>query len=321
MSGIGSTLSELFSTNNSCSMPHTLIEMSYNEYVSMKDNSIHLEGAALGTCDGNEVQWYRKFTCGANVITAKIKKADMPNNACLKDIKIGEMKGKYLLITCNKSEYEMDKSIYIINSTRCNNDNYDKKMSGKLLLMYCIDQYQKHCTGWEWNQSICNAMKASKNNIITKENNCNSSAGHYYSYGNRGNFGMVNGSSVGQYTYKRFKSDMKTISSHIRDTAVQCISSHELGAGIDSLATRLPNIRNLISPIVDEAYVRQEQKVDINLKKVDSTCHGVWQNSVCVNAYTDKFHTESDCTSTVIVVPNQPKMKNDQRVYRFIFQL
>ena len=57
------------------------------------------------------------------------------------------------------------------------------------------------------------------------------------------------------------------------------------------------------------------------MKKVDSTYHGVWQNSVCVNAYTRKFHTESDCTSTVIVVPKQPKMKHDKKVYRFIFQL
>ena len=40
-----------------------------------------------------------------------------------------------------------------------------------------------------------------------------------------------------------------------------------------------------------------------------------------MNAYTQKFHTESDCTSTVIVVPKQPKIKNNQKVYRFIFQL
>ena len=40
----------------------------------------------------------------------------MPNNGCLKDIKIGEMKGKYVIITCDKHEYEEDKSIYIISS-------------------------------------------------------------------------------------------------------------------------------------------------------------------------------------------------------------
>ena len=194
-------------------------------------------------------------------------------------------------------------------------------MSGKLLLMYCIDEHQKHCTGWEWNETICDAIKASKNNIITKENNHNGSVGHYYSYGNRGNFGMVDGSSVGQYTYKCFNSEFKTMSSHIKDTAVQHICSHELGAGIDSLATRLPNIKRLISPIVDAAYTIQELKGGINLKKLESTYHGVWQSSVCVNSSTERFHTEDDCTSTVIVVPKQVKMKNEKKVYRFIFQL
>ena len=74
LSGIGNTLSVLFSENNTCSSPHTLIELSCDEYISMKDNFIHLEGASLGTCDGNEVQWYSKFTCRANVIAKKSKK-------------------------------------------------------------------------------------------------------------------------------------------------------------------------------------------------------------------------------------------------------
>ena len=185
-------------------MPHTLIELSCNEYADMKANSIHVEGPCSGTCDGNVVQWYTKFTFGSNIIAANIKKAKMPNNGCLKDIKIGEMKGKYLIITCDKHEYEEDKSIYIIGSQWCNNEQYNREMSGKLILMYCIDDHQTHLTGWEWDKSILTAMKASKNNIITKANNHNGSMGSYFSYGNRGNFGMIDGSSVGQYTYKCF---------------------------------------------------------------------------------------------------------------------
>ena len=40
----------------------------------MKDNSIHLEGSALGSFDGNEVQWYSKFKFGTNIIQMKRKK-------------------------------------------------------------------------------------------------------------------------------------------------------------------------------------------------------------------------------------------------------
>ena len=39
----------------------------------MKENFIHLTGAALGTCDGNKVQWYNTFTLGTNVIARKQK--------------------------------------------------------------------------------------------------------------------------------------------------------------------------------------------------------------------------------------------------------
>ena len=113
----------------------------------MKANSIHVEGPCSGTCDGNVVRWYTKFTFGSNIIAANIKKAKMPNNGCLKDIKIGEMKGKYLIITCDKHEYEEDKSIYIIGSQWCNNEQYNREMSGKLILMYCIDDHQTHLTG------------------------------------------------------------------------------------------------------------------------------------------------------------------------------
>ena len=122
----------------------------------------------------------------------------MPSNGSLEDIKIGEMKGKYLCITCDKSEFEGNTSIFIISSQCCENNQYKREMSGKLLLMYCVDEYQQYCTGWEWNESIWKAMKASKNNIITKKKNHNGSSGYYYIYGNKGNFGMVDGSSVGQ---------------------------------------------------------------------------------------------------------------------------
>ena len=56
----------------------------------MKENFINVAGPTLGTCDGNKVQWYNKFTIGTNVIARKKKSAGMPSNGALKDIKIGE---------------------------------------------------------------------------------------------------------------------------------------------------------------------------------------------------------------------------------------
>ena len=43
---------------------------------------------------------------GKNIIQRKKKKAGMPSSGSLKDTTIGEMKGKYLCITCDRSESE-----------------------------------------------------------------------------------------------------------------------------------------------------------------------------------------------------------------------
>ena len=66
--------------------------------------------------------------------------------------------------------------------------NGDAHKSGRLLLLYCVHDSQKHYT-----------------NIITPKNNHNGSKGTYYSHGNKANFGIVNGSSVSQYAYKMSK--------------------------------------------------------------------------------------------------------------------
>ena len=141
--------------------------------------------------------------------------------------------------------------------------------------MYCVDDHQCHVTDWEWNESVFKAIKTSKNNVITKKNNHNGSSGYYYSYGNRSNFGMIDGSSVRQYSHKKFKDDVKTTKAHVIDSLVDKISSHELGAGIDSLSRRIHNLKDIISPIIDAAYQQQSHRGTVNLKRVEAAEYGV----------------------------------------------
>ena len=56
---------------SACEAPHSVIQLSSNQYKAMKEIFVHVTDAALGTCDGNQVQWYKKFTFGANVISRK----------------------------------------------------------------------------------------------------------------------------------------------------------------------------------------------------------------------------------------------------------
>ena len=245
----------------------------------------------------------------------------MPLNGCLKEIKIDEMEGKYLAITCQKKDIMDNTNVFIVNDYAAKEGEAEANKSGRVLLLYCVHDHQRHYTGWEFNRGLVKALTTSKQNIITKKKNHNGSEGKYFSYGNKANFEIINHSSVSQYAYKLFKDDEKSTASHLKNNAIECICSHELGVAMDSLSGRLHNLRDLISPILDVAYSEQKHKGYINLKKVQSSDHGCWQTQVCVNASTEKFHTEKDCTYTLIHVPKQKKSSDVNQQYRFVFQL
>ena len=58
---------------------------------------------------------------------------------------------------------------------------------------------------------------------------------------------------------------------------------------------------------------------------VPGSQNGVWQSCTCVNAETEVFHTEQDCTYTVVSIPNQSKeivkeVSKDHN-YHFLFKV
>ena len=95
---------------------------------------------------------------------------------------------------------------------------------------------------------------------------------------------MIEGSSVGQYTHEKNDNHFKTISTYAKNSVVDSVSSHELGVGFDSLSCRIPNINDLISPIIDAAHQQQSQKGTVSLKTIEGAQSGVWQSSICINA-------------------------------------
>ena len=85
----------------------------------------------------------------------------------------------------------------------------------------------------------------------------------------------------------------------------------------------IPNIRSLIAPVLTVAYYQQASKGDINFKTVPSFKCGLWHSAVCINAQTTQFHTENDCTYTLITVPKQETNMKPflRRQYNFLFKL
>ena len=89
------------------------------------------------------------------------------------------------------------------------------------------------------------------------------------------------------------------------------------------LVRLIPNIRHLVAPILDLAFKKQASLGSINLQKVQSSCNGLCHSAVTVNAETAEFHTENDCTYTLITVPKQEyklSIKN-KRQYSFVYKL
>ena len=99
-------ISPLLDDANECTAPHSLVELSTMQYYTIRDNFIHTTGAALGTWDDNEVQWYTNFIIGDTIIPRKKRNASIPCNGALKGITVGEMKCKYFGITCDIEEFK-----------------------------------------------------------------------------------------------------------------------------------------------------------------------------------------------------------------------
>ena len=135
---------------------------------------------------------------------------------------------------------------------------------------------------------------------------------------------MINNSSVNMYATRKFKDKLKmkeTIES-ANDINNKCATA--ITEGISCLKKIIPNISNLISPIIQVAYNMQNKIGSVNLKKITTSENGIWQSEICVNAKTNQFHTEKDVTYTFITVPQQilkSKTGNLRNNTFFLFQM
>ena len=241
-----------------------------------------------------------------------------------RDVEISSMKGNYFCIVCDKKEIQGDKNVIIIPRESYKIEKHVKRRlkktnhgCGKLLLCICVSKVDNNAI--EWGQNEWNIIKSSKKNVITKSFKHNDSCGHYYAYGNKGNFGMKGHSSVGQYSFKSRKGNKKQSMQSLKNKMMQYLASAEQSKGIINISKFLPSIHNHIAPIINKAAAIQRKKGNINLLHVPGCEEGCWKTSVCVNAETKLFHTEDDCGYTVITVPKQAT--NGVGNYHFLFML
>ena len=108
--------------------------------------------------------------------------------------------------------------------------------------------------------------------------------------------------------------------SHVNAVVMEEMVTYELGTGITGMTKNIPNITNLIAPIINTDFALQEEKGYVNFKKFPLHDDDLWQTSIFINARTSEFHTESDSTYTAIHIPQQEtKLKSGE--YHFVFKI
>ena len=301
--------------------PHCLVQLSKKEHDDLRNNSIHVEGIFM---ENGQVQYSEVTYIGSNI---KLKKRTL--NIDDKDINchiinVTRLKKRVFCITTNVSNIlKLQKDTIIIPSTsRYDNDMHEvstAKEDGIVLLFYAMvpDTYMKYSMDMDYN--FAENIKKVKDNIIKSANNHYQSQGLYYSFGNKGAFKIVNNSSVDQYAIKaRAK---KTHSNELNEwcsNAESVIALH-LNESVNSMKRYIRNIPHLICPLLNVAYEMQKDHGCVNLKSVKTTESGMWMSSVCINARTSLFHSEEDCTYTLIKIPYQDKDMNKGNAHERMF--
>ena len=95
----------------------------------------------------------------------------------------------------------------------------------------------------------------------------------------------------------------------------------EINTSIELISKVIPNIKHMISPIIDTADAMQNTIGNVNLKRSEIAFQGCWNVFLSVNAMTEHLHTENDCGYTVIKIPlqdcNWKSRENDNPIFLF----
>ena len=132
---------------------------------------------------------------------------------------------------------------------------------------------------------------------------------------------MLGNSSVGQFATKVCKNREKNevLTKWCNDSELM-ISAH-INEAVSNFQNRFRNIDKLLSPVINTAFEMQSEHGDVNLKATKTKQSGIWMSTVALNAQTLKFHSEQDCTYTIVKVPCQSKVINKYANHQHMFLL
>ena len=288
---------------------NVLIELTSTQYKRIVDNTIHITKRYVK----EKKVYYSSIVYGKNIVKRKRQLIVFGNKTWWSEIMMDNIIDHTVYITTTKDEL-MDEvktgNIKFLDST-----DTSTQPSGIVILMMCKlpENSATKCKRWGKNDhEILKKIKVSTN---SKTHQHHGSGGFHYSFGNKAFYGKINNSSVSQYALKK-----NTDVNIGLQEKMEKEFSEDIRYGISNLSKHLPNIKHLISPVLDIAFQMQKEYGDVNLQEVELSELGIWKTVVTVNAFTKELHIEDDCTSTIIYVPNQ-ETNTDACTFHFQFAL
>ena len=193
---------------------HSLVHLSKRQWKRLEANSIHLTGMSDTNrcCVYNRVMFGKHIT--SSVYTEKKMQSDSTVSNLSRIISLDNVKRGVVAMTTTLKDLEIDISkgrVIVIDSTyrTATNDYIDNKYEPSEIILPGLISCDKESKGiMEWTSKHHKLMKKHKASIITSEGKHHGSCGDYYSYGNKANFGMVDLSSVAQYTSQKASKTM-----------------------------------------------------------------------------------------------------------------
>ena len=294
--------------------PHVLVELSKKELFRLAPNSISLKG--VSSCKKSGKLLYETVKYGTNIRKRKSSITFNGNKIPSYEVSIQSMKTNSFIITLPKSD-----AMSIFPELVTSESTYNDDPSGTVLLMACVYQPDSN-KGKKWNNDDFKEVKKCKPNILQSSKH-HQSTGYYASFGNKGSYEIVNSSSVGQYTTKKHTKLSKQQIINSQATKYETYCANEIARSVCALKSFLPNIQSIIAPVLETSYELQLKEQDLNLKEMSSVNEGCWQTSICIDAETREYHTEHDCTYTLISIPSQESSNPSASSikYDFLFKL
>ena len=178
---------KLYKNYDGTASPHCLIELDRKQLSRFEKYTIHIQNLSL-----DNGLHYQSIKYGRNVRTR--------SQNGQKKIMLSKMLKNYLLITADKDEVINNfKDIVCISECDLNihlpHERQNHHSGVVVLALACYNKNLKF-QGIDLIQSDTRCIKSCKNNIITKSNNHFQCVGMYYSFGNRAQYKIADGSSV-----------------------------------------------------------------------------------------------------------------------------